>query len=224
MKRNIGLVLLVLLGVLLSLGCVSKGTYSQVVLERDGLNQQLQTRTTERDSAQQSLTTALAELANVKTERDNAQRDLAAARGELASAKAERDGAKSDLNNANQRVATAQGDLGRSQSDLATAKQTYEVLKVRAAKAQKYLDVIEAYTRLSLAHVTANHQEWLQAYGQTTSAVAASEDQFLKDAWGSVTKLAANGGTEVEVNKLDLEFLKLLTKRLGEIRDLGVPR
>ena len=218
MKKKTGLVVVSVLLVVFLLGCVSKSTYGQVVQERDDLNQQLQSRTAERDSAQQTLNTTLAELANTKTERDNVQRDLASAQRELAKAQAQRDGA-------NEQMVALQADLTRSQSNATSARQSYETLRARAEKAQRYYNVAEAYMRLSLANIKDSRQDWLQAYGETSAMVMASADQSLKDAWGEVTRRLVAGAPEDEIGKFDLAFMELLAKRLaGEAGNGGVLR
>ena len=218
MKRQGSLIVSVLLAGLLTVGCVSKGTYGQVVQERDGLNQQLLTRTTERDSTQQSLNTSLAELTTTKTERDNTQRDLAAARTEATSVKGERDTAQTNLNTANQRAATLQADLTRAQSDLAAAKQTYDTLKARSDKVQKYANVIEPYLRLNVAYQRDNSLESVRAFGQTSGAVEATLDQPLKDSWEKVLAAATSDKPEEEIDELELEFRALLAQRFAETR------
>jgi multidrug efflux pump subunit AcrA (membrane-fusion protein) len=218
MVSRSGWIVSAMLVVLLSLGCVSKGTYTQVVQERDGLTQQLTARTSERDDAQKLLNTALSEVQTAKSERDSVQRELSAARTEVTRTTGERDIAQASLAAASQRVASLQDDLTRAQTDVSVSKQSYDGLKTRADKLQKYSYVAEGLLRIAIAGAEkpVDDAKAREAVYHIGVAVAATRDPVLKAAWEKYVSEVVGSDLETAAAAA---FVSLLVERLSEVTD-----
>jgi chromosome segregation ATPase len=152
-------------------------------------------------------TKAEADLAVANTAITKAQTDLAASQKALTDAQAK---ATSDLVSAKADLATAQNNLSKSNTDLSTAQQSFSTLNTSVKTAQSFVDVAIAYINFEIVANIGSETDIVAAFVTTSTAVSATKDTTLNDAWNAVMAQ----GTDSSV----MTFLKLLGQRLTETK------
>jgi chromosome segregation ATPase len=198
MRRAIGAFVLLPVVALLLVACVSKGTYQNVVAERDGLKAQLTTLQADLSKSQSDLATAQTSLASATKERDELNAQLTTLQADLSKR-------QSDL-------ATAQTSLASTSKERDELKLQLNTTNTKATQAQKYLNVAEASLRLVAASLTGSAAAALETLTQLGAAANATGDQPLID---SLNNFAKAIGTPAE-SDAGSAFLKLMVQRLDE--------